>query len=75
MNTGIDIVSIPGIIPEFYEREACNKANYQFDTTWQDLTSIQKAEVVAHYLLRNQIDNHIQDTQIAESKRKSKKKK
>jgi hypothetical protein len=63
--TGIEVISIPGLISEFYEREACRFTLYRFETDWQELDYQQKAEAVAQYLLSKQIDSHVQDAEIS----------
>lgn len=58
LNTGIEIKDFPGIIPRYYEIEACNEANYQYYGNWQELDTEQKATIVAHYYLRNLMESH-----------------
>ena len=66
-------MSIPGLIPELYERNACNAANHQFDTSWPALSEWERAKHIAHYILNNLIENHVQDAQAREMRKKSKK--
>ena len=73
LKTGIEVLSIPGLIPEIYERNACNTSNYQYDTTWQALSEWDRAKHIAHYILNNLIENNVQDAQAREMRKKSKK--
>lgn len=58
LSTGIEVKDFPGIVPKFYERQACQAANYRYYHDWQDLTVEQKAEVLAHYFLENLMESH-----------------
>jgi len=73
--TGIEVDRIPGLVPEFYERQACNKANYCFDTTWQNLSMPQKASHIAQYTLENLLERHHMDAQTRHINARSKGKK
>lgn len=70
LRTGIDVRGLPGFIPELYVREACNKANYQFETSWTGLEREEQAAHIAAYILENLIENHAQDAQQVEMNRK-----
>jgi hypothetical protein len=72
LQTGIETISIPGLIPEVYERNACSAANYQFETSWQALSEWERALHIAHYILNNLIKNHVEDAQAREMKKKHK---
>lgn len=71
--SGIDVGSIPGIIPEFYEITACNQANYRYFHDWQELLPEQKAKIVSHYLLNVTIDSHKSDAEQTEMERRMRK--
>lgn len=74
VEAGIDVNPIPGLFPEFYERSACNAANYQFDTSWQELTLQQKADHIAHYILGMLIQSHAEEAQADQMEREQRKK-
>jgi hypothetical protein len=61
LNAGIDIEGIPGLIPRFHEKEACDLANYQFFNSWRELEPEEREEIVAHYIARNLVESHKDD--------------
>jgi hypothetical protein len=63
IRTGIDIDSPLGLVPLYHEVNACNEANYQYDTTWQELSRSERAFHVARYYVKILVDNHQQDAQ------------
>lgn len=58
LETGIEFRDFPGIVPRFYEKEACDAANYRFYHDWQELDREQKAFIVAHYYMKTLIGGH-----------------
>lgn len=69
--------SLPGLIPLFYEIEACEAAGYEYHTTWQELQEPQKALSVAKYYAKNFIQLHKDDMahqEMEKARRKSKSK-
>lgn len=58
IDTGIEVEDLPGMVPKYYEMEACNAEGYVFYGNWQTLTSVQRAEVVAHHYLKFYMEGH-----------------
>lgn len=62
LNTEIEFHDFPGIIPKFYEIDACNEANYSYYGNWQELEPEQKAFLVAHYYMKSLVAGHKEET-------------
>ncbi len=61
METGLTIPSqVPGLVPEFEEREAATAERYTW-TDWQQLPYAERVDGVAHYRLHLLISLHRQD--------------
>lgn len=63
IHTGIKIQDFPGVIPEYYEREACIYAQHNWELTWDDLPRQQKAQHIAQYFLHQLIEQHAKDAE------------
>jgi len=74
LETGIEIDDIPGMIPRYYEMEACRQANYEYFGSWQMLGKEEKEDLVAHFILRTMIESHKDEVVAQEMKKKQKKK-
>lgn len=64
INTGIDFGNWAGCIPLFQEIAACNAANYTYFHSWQELSTEQRAFIVAQHLLEVIVNNHQQDAEM-----------
>lgn len=60
VNTGIEIKSPSGVVPEYEEREAAIFAHYNW-TQWVELTWQERAQIVAHYRLHLLIQGHVDE--------------
>lgn len=70
LDSGIEMYSEFGLVPEFEEREACVFSNY----TWKEWLSNEwqeRAQAVAHYRLHHIIDSHVQQAAEQYAKRQS----
>lgn len=70
VEVGLGFHDLPGLIPRFVEIEACNAANYRFFHDWPELTSDQKAELVAHHFASGMIEGHKNDAITKQMKKK-----
>lgn len=67
VKTGINVEPIiPGMIPLYYEMLAAKEANYRYYHDWQELSSEQKASIVAFYFIEMSITNHQEDARARE---------
>lgn len=65
---------IPGCVPVFMEVQACNIANYEYFSTWQDLSPNQQAFHIAQFIANNWIQSHKSDAEYRQMKLKTKSK-
>lgn len=73
LETGIEFKDFPGIVPRFYEVEACNAANYEYYGNWQELDRKQKAFLVGHYYTKMLVNGHKDDVVNAKIEKDQKK--
>ena len=72
VNTGIEIFSNNGFVPEYEEREAAVFALIPW-SEWDNLSWYERAAAVAHYRMHNIIETHVNDAIESERRRKEKK--
>lgn len=72
LETGIEVKTVPGFVPELYVIEACHAANHQYHSSWQALSYEEQAELVAAHLLHQLIESHVHDAQQEDLSRKKK---
>lgn len=75
VDTGISFNDLPGIVPLYHEIEACNAANYRFYDDWQDLSGKQRATLIAHYYVKNMIEQNVSDAQQKAAERAARRRK
>jgi len=59
-----------GCVSEFEEMAACHAGNYTYYGSWLELTEEQKAKEIAHHMLGILINNHQQDAQAQDRKKR-----
>lgn len=70
VNTGISIQAMPGVVPEYEEREAAVFAHYNW-SDWCSLDWTERANAVAHYRLHSLIESHVNEAVERAQKRQS----
>lgn len=73
LSTGIEVKDFPGIIPKFYEIQACHASNYQYYGNWKSLEPHEKATLIAHYYVNVLMESHKNEV-ITDKARKDQKK-
>ena len=63
---------LPGQIAYYDQVNACINAGYKFFHDWQELTSEQRAFLIAFYLVQKYVSVHGQDAEARAMKRKQK---
>jgi hypothetical protein len=73
IQTGIEFSPlIPGVVPLYYEIEACNRFGFEYFTTWQDQSPEVKALYVAHLYTMYEVETHRKDAENRQAERDAK---
>lgn len=73
IESGIEIQSIPGIVPKFYEVDTSLLTGYKYPEEWEALPRTVRSDLLAYYYLSKMLEGHKEEARADEIRKDQKK--